>query len=151
MNKRSARASRVAAFAALLLLGTCATLRARRPPPLPSPSVQSPTAHATGPREAREQRGERPTAVPPLPPIIDSSTVEKDEVCEGEENLVTVRAHTPDDNDAFLHYQIGGARGSPVAVRSYLDDREKPSWHRITVFGKNNVATSAEMPPFRVK
>jgi hypothetical protein len=43
----------------------------------------------------------------PAPPIIDEIRVEKPEVCEGEENLVTVRAHTPDGNDAFLHYQIG--------------------------------------------
>src|SRR5689334_17758918 len=141
MNERSKRASRVAAFAVLLLLGTCAMLRARRPPPLPAPTVQTPGVTTESPAgETREERSARPKGAAPLPPVIDSITVEKDEVCEGEENLVTVRAHTPDDNDAFLHYQIGPTRGSPVALRSYLDDREKPSWHRITVFGKNNVA-----------
>jgi hypothetical protein len=129
----------------------CATLRARRPPPLPAPALPSPAVTEPAAQETRRPSTPRANAVAPLPPIIDSITVEKDEVCEGEENLVTVRAHTPDDNDAFLHYQIGSTRGSPVALRSYLDDREKPSWQRITVFGKNNVATSAEMPPFRVK
>src|SRR6266542_6551715 len=33
-------------------------------------------------------------------PIIDSITIEKREVCEGEENLVTVTAHDPGGNNA---------------------------------------------------
>ena len=90
-------------------------------------------------------------AAGPAAPIIDAIEVEKDEVCEGEENLITVRAHTSDGLDAFLHYSVGSTRGSSVALRSYLDDRGRPTAHRVTVFGKNNVATSVEVPAFRVK
>ena len=102
-------------------------------------------------KETSEQRTSQRARETTPPPVIDSITVEKDVVCEGEENLVTVQAHSPDGNDAFLHYQIGSTRGSRVALHSYLDDRAKPTAQRVTVFGKNNVATSAEVPSFRVK
>ena len=151
MSERRKRAWKAAALAAVLLLATCAILRTRRPAPLPSPTVQATAATDSPARETRVQSPPQRPAEPPQPPVIDSITVEKDEVCEGEENLVTVRAHTSDGNDAFLHYQVGSTRGSPVALRSYLDDRGKPTFQRVTVFGKNNVATSAEMPSFRVK
>jgi hypothetical protein len=46
---------------------------------------------------------------------------------------------------------VGSASGSAVPLRSYLDDRGHPSAYRISVFGKNNVATTVDAPPFRVK
>jgi len=92
------------------------------------------------------------TASPaPAPPIIDEIRVEKPEVCEGEENLVTVRAHTPDGNDAFLHYQIGPTRGRAVALHSFIDNRGEPTHHRVAVFSKNNAASWADVPAYRVK
>jgi hypothetical protein len=151
MNDRRARALKVGALAALVCLGTCAVLRSHRPAPLPSPPPVAPTAAAPTLHENREQGAPRRATETPSAPVIDSITLEKDEVCEGEENLVTVRAHTPDDKDAFLHYQIGSVRGSPAALRSYLDDRGRPTRQRVTVFGRNNVASSADLPPFRVK
>jgi hypothetical protein len=93
----------------------------------------------------------RPAPSSAAPPIIDAIAVEKDEVCEGEENLVTVRAHTSDGTDEFLHYRVGPASGAAVPLRSYLDDRGRPSAHRVSVFGKNNAVTTVEVPPYRVK
>jgi hypothetical protein len=151
MNERRARALKVGALAALVCAGTCTVLRSRRPAPLPAPVIDAPSITEQPVQESREQAAPRRALETPEPPVIDSITVEKNEVCEGEENLVTVRAHSADGNDAFLHYQIGSERGSPVALRSYLDDRERPTVHRITVFGKNNVATSTDAPSFRVK
>src|ERR1700690_3235282 len=76
----------------------------------PAPERGQNPAPAAGPRDVVERLPAAPPALPPaitavVPPIIDEVTVEKPEVCEGEENLVTVRAHTPDGNDAYLHYQ----------------------------------------------
>ena len=88
----------------------------------------------------------------PLTPIIDKVTVEKNEVCIGEENLVTVRAHTTDGReDAYLHAVIGGQSGMvvPLLARQGEGERSKPAL--ITVFGRNNVATSVEVPSFTVK
>src|SRR4051812_34007180 len=60
------------------------------------------------------------------PPVFDEIRVEKEEVCEGEENLVTVRAHTTDGNDPFLHYTVAGEAGAQVPVRSFLGRDGKP-------------------------
>ncbi len=91
---------------------------------------------------------------PPEKPIIDKVILEKTEVCEGEENLVTVLAHTPGNrDDAYLHYTIGSSTGRAVALRSYkrdVDDHE-PGGRTITVFGRNNVATTVKVPYFKIK
>ncbi len=114
------------------------TEAAPAPAPQPTPTAEAPAQPAEAP-------------VDPAAPVIDEITVEKTEVCEGEENLITVRAHTPDGTDAFLHYTIGGRIGQRVPVRSWIaDDGEQPKLE-VVAFGKNNVATKVEVPPFTVK
>src|SRR6266404_1842349 len=73
-------------------------------------------------QQAQAARGPLPVAAPltparppaVAPPVFDLVSVEKDEVCEGEENLVAVHAHTTDGNDAFLHYTVAGEAGGQV-------------------------------------
>jgi len=90
-------------------------------------------------------------ALKPLPPIIDEIQVEKSEVCEGEENLVQVKAHTADGSDAFLRFVIAGQAGPSVPLKSYLlPDGEIPR-RVITIFGRNGVSTSAPVPRFAIK
>jgi hypothetical protein len=150
MSDPRMRKAGAVAIAALICLAIWVVLGWRRPAPtLAAPPPVTPESIAAPARET--QRAPATAPANPALPIVDSITVEKDEVCEGEENLVTVQAHTPDGNDAFLHYQVGSIRGSPVALRSYLDDRGRPTAHRVSVFGKNNVVTSAPVPSFRVK
>jgi hypothetical protein len=152
MNDRTARALGVGALVALICLATCVALRSKKPSVLaPPPPAASETLVSRVGTRSETQRAPSAAPLGSLPPVIDSITVEKQEVCEGEENLVTVRAHTPDGNDAFLHYRVGPESGSSVPLRSYLDDRGRRSGHRVSVFGKNNVVTSAPMPEFRVK
>jgi hypothetical protein len=152
MSDRRARTAGAIALAALIGLLIWALWSRKQSPPLaPAPPMGAAHSAETPVRESSPMPVSARAPTAPLPPIIDTVTVEKDEVCEGEENLVTVQAHTADGNDAFLHYQVGPTRGSPVAVRSYLDERGRPTPHRVTVFGKNNVASSAEVPSFRVK
>ncbi len=150
MNERRNRVAK-ALLLGLALVGTCAVIRSRKPPPLAAPTPIVAHEPATGSSTAAPRDTTRTPALAPAPPVIDSVTLEKDEVCEGEENLVTVRAHTLDGNDPFLHYRVGGESGSQVALRSYLDDEARPTAHRVSVFGKNNVATSVAVPHFRVK
>ena len=85
------------------------------------------------------------------PPVFDEIRVEKEEVCEGEENLVTVRAHTTDGNDPFLHYTVAGEAGAQVPVRSFLGRDGKPMPQMAVAFSRGNVATAVELPPWRVK
>lgn len=82
---------------------------------------------------------------------VDEITVEKDEVCEGEENLVTVSAHTANGTDSFLHFVIGGERGPAAPVRTYLLPDGSPIRHTISVFGKDGESVSVDVPRFRVQ
>ncbi|HEY8208844.1 MAG TPA: PKD domain-containing protein [Myxococcaceae bacterium] len=117
------------------------------PGPTASPSEQARLAPpAQPPQLAREMPGG-----PGAAPVIDEVTVEKKEVCEGEENLVTIKAHTPDGSDPFLHYVVGSQVGQRVPLRTWLaDDGESPKLE-VHVFGKNNVETTAPLPQFLVK
>jgi hypothetical protein len=85
------------------------------------------------------------------PPQFDLVRVEKEEVCEGEENLITVHAHTTDGNDAFLHYTVAGEAGAQVPVRAYVGRDGNPPPQYAVAFSKDNVATRIELPPYRVK
>ena len=111
-----------------------------RPPHRAAPR----TVKVAAPVSAPIQRGA------PIPPVIDEITVEKEVVCEGEENLITVTAHTLDGADALLHATIGGERGMSVPVKTYLRDG-KPLQPRIIVFGAKNVATVVDVPSYTVK
>src|SRR5438132_1528226 len=101
----------------------------------------------------------QPLAAPPAPPasaavappVFDLVRVEKEEVCEGEENLITVQAHTTDGNDAFLHYTVAGEAGSQVPVRAYLGRDGNPPPQYAVAFSKDNVATRIDLPRYRVK
>ncbi|MBN1205048.1 MAG: PKD domain-containing protein [Myxococcaceae bacterium] len=123
------------------------------PPAMPGPTLtEAPPAPAPQPPPLAEAPPEPPPAqADPKAPVIDEVLVEKREVCEGEENLITIRAHTPDGTDGYLHYVIGGRLGQRVPVRSWIaDDGEEPALEAV-VFGKDNVSTKVEVPAFTVK
>ena len=90
----------------------------------------------------------------PEPPIIDSIELEKTEVCIGEENVVTVHAHTADGrDDALLRYRIDGHWGKSVPLRAY-----PPGWgdpievtRTVTVYGRLGTSTTAPLPRYEVK
>ncbi len=92
------------------------------------------------------------SAPPEPPPVIDDIVLEKKEVCAGEENLVTVKAHTTNGTDAFLHTVIDGHMGAAYPVTLWRDDNGTVlGAHSITVFGRNNVATTVPLPQYEVK
>jgi hypothetical protein len=73
-------------------------------------------------------------------------------VCSGEENLITVRAHTRNGTDEFLHYVVDGAMGSAVPLRLLLGESGRvEGQHEIQVFGKTNVAVTVPVPEYKVK
>jgi hypothetical protein len=111
------------------------------PPPPPNLPPSRPVARPKAPAEGAA----------PLVPIIDEILLEKTEVCEGEENLVTVRAHTAgNQEDSFLHYTIGGETGVSIPVIGSRNPQVMSSY-KVSVFGRNNVSALAELPPFTVK
>jgi len=90
---------------------------------------------------------------PPEAPIIDSIELEKKQVCQGEENLVTVVAHTPGHrDDAYLHGVIGGKTGMSVPISTRLkEDGSQPDPRKITIFGRRNEPITVDVPTYTVK
>ena len=116
-------------------------------PGLPSP----PPSGAALTNESRVVAAGHGSAPAPAP-IIDAIELEKEEVCEGEENLVTVRAHTPDgSDDSYLHAVIGGTAGMSVPVRGRHHVGGGTAAQLVTVFGRDNAATTVALPSFTVK
>lgn len=107
----------------------------------PAPSPASPAQAATA----------APAQPAPAAPIVDEVLVEKPEVCSGEDNLITVRAHTPDGTDAYLHYMVGNGTGQRVPLRVWMNDDGSYELPTVTVFGKDNVSTTVKVPPYKVK
>ena len=124
---------------------------------MPGPAVQSAAVVTLPPRPAPVASAEPKLPAPGAataavaPPVFDSVELEKSEVCEGEENLIRVRAHTTDGNDAHLHYTIAGEPGAQVPVRAYVGRDGKAPAQSAVAFSKDNVATRIELPPYTVK
>jgi hypothetical protein len=108
--------------------------------------------HSRRDRSSDPRGAEAPAANKrPVAPLIDEVLIEKPEVCVGEENLVTVKAHTPDHaDDAYLRYMIGGKIGSSVVVRATPEIGARNDM-KVVVFGRNGASTTVDVPPFVVK
>ncbi|MEA2700906.1 MAG: hypothetical protein QOI66_5177 [Myxococcales bacterium] len=124
-----------------------------------APAAPAPVADDTAPSVPPSSRAPSPPAQPaadgaPGAPIIDEVRVEKPVVCEGEENLITIRAHTPQGkDDAFLSYVVGEAVGRSVPLHAYLPPPGQPEAPQriVSVFGRNGVATRVPVPAYQVK
>lgn len=162
-ENRSQRPWRWVLMLALLALGGIVGWLLSRQQP--APEAPAPMAQAA---RTRAQEGSATDAPPmlaapktpesaqpaaePAPPIVDEVLVEKQEVCSGEDNLITVRAHTPDGNDAYLHYKVGDGTGQRIPVRVWRNDADGSyELPQVTVFTKNNVSVTVPVPPFKVK
>src|SRR3989440_6889184 len=143
------------AFAATIALVALLLLSQRREESVQGVAIAALTP-AQPPEPPQSARRPAPPGVPAAalavaPPVFDLVRLEKDEVCEGEENLATVHAHTTDGNDSFLHYTVAGEAGSQVPVRAYLGrDGSAPAQYAVA-FSKDNVASRIELPRYRVK
>ncbi len=128
--------------------------RAGSPAPEPT-AVQAQVTTAErveAPALSAAPRGPRAPERRAAPPVVDEVTVEKPSVCSGEENLVTVHAHTTDGSDAFLHYVVDGSMGSSVPLRLLLGpDGKVEGRHTVTVFGRDNAFVSVPVPDYEVR
>jgi len=143
---------------AIILMRGHTSRSALAAPPEPETAAPPPVLALAAPTPALAH-SVAPVSEPPFDPkleapIIDEVTVEHKEVCEGEENLISVKAHTLGGRgDAFLHYFIGTQTGQAVPVRSVIPapGLATPGPMTIRVFGRNNTATSVPMPEYTVK
>jgi hypothetical protein len=150
---------------AVLLIGVAIALalwgRHKNAPPAPAPTATEPDSHETNPATpggfgamgmtATQTPPPAPNVASDPPPVIDNILLEKSEVCAGEENLVTVLAHTTNGTDPSLHYVIDGHMGQSFPVTLWKGENGIIGQHTVTVFGRNNVATTVPLPQYEVK
>ena len=157
VSAESRRRRPALAAAALLVLAIAALWSSRRAETAkPLRTVTTDDTSSSG-----ESRSVAPTTAPAVvatprrgepAPIIDDIVLEKSEVCAGEENLVTVRAHTANATDSSLHYSLDGEGGASVPITLWLDDEGHVAGkHFVSVFGRTNSSTSVPLPSYRVK
>jgi len=90
-------------------------------------------------------------AGPAQPPVIDEIVVEKPSVCEGEENLITVRAHDPAGNDGGLRCLINGQAGFAVPVRAWNNDEDPNAPPRsVQVLADNGGFVTVPIPDYQI-
>jgi hypothetical protein len=144
---------RALAIAALLAAGLLAWLTIRRDPrdqriaAAASAPVAAPQSGARPVRSAAPAAGEGPRASV----VIDAVEIEKTRLCAGEENLVTVRAHTVDAADApELKVYVDGQSGTRVVLRpdAYLKPDGSPP--RVTAVIDDGRQASVDIPRFEV-
>jgi hypothetical protein len=153
------RWARMIGLATLVLVAGWFLSRERPPPPGPAPEVaKAPEFERFSPAPPSAPAAPPPTVAvdapqeaPVPPPVIDAVTVEKQEVCSGEDNLISVRAHSPDGNDTYLHSTIGTGTGMRVPLRVWLEPDGTYAQPVVTVFGKDNVSTTVPVPRYTVK
>lgn len=119
-------------------------------PPEAAPQPEPPQVPTT-PAELVASVAAPAAPAEPAPPVVDEVLLEKTEVCSGEENLITVRAHTVDGNDTHLHYKVGTGTGQRVPVRVWMDERGEYELPQVTVFTRNNISITVPVPRYRVK
>ncbi|MDC0682264.1 hypothetical protein [Sorangium atrum] len=121
--------------------------------PEPAPAAPKASAQEAPPSARRAASAAAASTRAPAEdpaPIIDEIEVEKPEVCAGEENLITVRSHTTNGTDEYLHSVIGTRTGSRVPLRVWPEMDGSYEMPTISVFGRNNVVTRIEVPRYKV-
>ncbi|WP_199242816.1 hypothetical protein [Vitiosangium sp. GDMCC 1.1324] len=162
-ENRSQRPWRWVLMLALLALGGVVGWLLSRQPPAPEAPVAAQVRTRTPPSQedapppalaatAQPPEAAQPDAAGPAAPIVDEIVVEKPEVCSGEDNLITVRAHTPDGNDAYLHYTVGDGTGQRIPIRVWRNDADGSyEIPQVTVFTKDNTSVTVPIPAYKVK
>jgi hypothetical protein len=103
-----------------------------------------------GPRLAPPASGAPATAAP----VIEAVTVEKTEVCSGEDNLVTVTlasGYASNDTIRIMMPEQGSA-GPQMPFRLSLSrDKQQPEMPEVVVFGRDGALATVKIPPVKVK
>lgn len=131
------------------------TTHAKTPPAAPVPEVAATTAAvpvALPPRGASQSGASPAPKTPSRVPVIDAVLVEKSSVCQGEDNLVTVRAHTDDGSDDSLYYVIGTGTGNPFPLKRWrYPEAARIPEPVVRVFGRDGAVAIAPIPTYELR
>jgi len=116
--------------------------------PTGAPTATAPTLAAPVPAARHRVVAEQPA---PSAVVIDDVAIDKTDVCEGEEVLVTVVAHAADPaDDDHLHAVVDGVPGMsvPLVARRRGPDSPPPE---VIVFGRGDTRATAVVPAFTIR
>jgi len=145
---------RVGVAVAIALLAGLLLFLAVRSPDSRSASAPAPVDQTT-PSPPRSDR-----AVPPpqllvaKEPVVEEITVEKTEVCSGEDNLVTVRLagdHQNDENIQITMPGNGGAGRQMPFILGLTVAKEQPAMPEVVVSGRDGALAAVKIPTVTVK
>ena len=145
---------RVGVAVAIALLAGLLLFLAVRSADSPSASAPAP-ADQTTPSSPRLDR-----AVPPqqllaaTAPVVEEITVEKTEVCSGEDNLVTVRlaaAHHSDETIQITMPGNGGAGRQIPFILALTVAKQQPAMPEVVVSGRGGALATVKIPTVTVK
>jgi hypothetical protein len=143
------------AVAIALLAGLLLFLAVRSPDPGSASAPDPAPADRTAPSQARSDR-----AVPPqrlvaaTEPVVEEISVEKTEVCSGEDNLVTVRLAGNHRNDETIRITMPGLAGAGRQMPFILGltaAKQQPEMPEVVVSGRDGVIATVKIPTVTVK
>lgn len=126
----------------------------QKPPAEPAPLVSKRAAPLVPKLSNLAWREEPAEELNPQGPelVVDEVLVEKREVCEGEENLISVRAHTNNSTDGYLRaVALGQGTGMQIPVKAYIDGKGRTTIPEVRLFGRDDAVLEVQVPPFIVK
>jgi hypothetical protein len=145
---------RVGVAVAIALLAGLLLFLAVRSPDSRSASAPAPVDQTT-PSPRRSDR-----AVPPqqllaaTEPVVEEITVEKTEVCSGEDNLVTVRLAGDHQNDETIQITMpgnGGAGRQMPFILGLTVAKQQPAMPEVVVSGRDGALATVKIPTVTVK
>ena len=150
MNKK-----RFGIVVAIALLGVLLLLLVRSPrsPVQPVATAEDDRGSepaSVGPRLAQPVSGAEPAAAP----VIEAVTVEKTEVCSGEDNLVTVRLADGYASNDSIRIMLPGhnVAGAQMPFRlSFTGVKQQPEMPEVVVFGRDGELATVKIPTVKVK
>ena len=87
-------------------------------------------------------------------PVVEEITVEKTEVCSGEDNLVTVRLagdHQTDKNIRITMPGLGGAGRQMPFILGLTAAKQQPEMPEVVVSGRDGALATVKVPTVTVK
>jgi hypothetical protein len=148
--------SRIGIVVAFVFLGLLLLFRVRahHAPVAPAPVVEEERV-ASSPAVAPRLAGPTPAALPPAGPVVEAISVEKTEVCSGEDNLATVRlagGYVNDPNIRIMMPSLGVAGAQmPFQLHLNRDNMQPPEMPEVVVFSRDGILATVKIPPVTVK
>ena len=145
---------RVGVAVAIALLVGLLLFLAVRSPDSRSASAPAPVDQTT-PSLPRSDRALPPQQlVAATEPVVEEITVEKTEVCSGEDNLVTVRLagdHQNDENIRITMPGLGGAGRQMPFILGLTAAKQQPEMPEVVVSGRDGALATVKVPTVTVK